>query len=255
MGDVNVSRQNRFGAAPVWISEHRQVWEAKRGLRHYYEKEYFSRILSQLPNGRTLEIGAGPGFFAEHYRASVVTDITISPHVDVVADVHHLPFASQSFDAVMGIDVLHHFADPIGALSELSRVLVDDGRLLLVEPWPTPVSRLFYRYVHHEDCFDIREPFGNAFPPGKDPMDGNAEIPATYFGKLAACLPERCGLKVHRIELFGLFGYLATGGFTQIYFGDAATRASIALDRVTPEFVRNVIALKAFIVADKSTSA
>jgi SAM-dependent methyltransferase len=236
---------------PKWIDTHRQAWAAKAGLRTYYEKEYFSRVITLIPDGLSLEIGAGPGFFAECYRASVTTDISLSSYVDTVADVHELPFATASFQSVIGIDVLHHFVKPFAALTELSRVLAPNGRLLLIEPWTTTLSRLFYRYVHHEDCFVIADPLGRAFPAGKDPMEGNAEIPRTYFEDLAALLPERCKLRVDKVELFGLFGYLATGGFTNVYFGDAITRAMIAVDQFTPQFIRNHVALKALIVAEK----
>lgn len=237
---------------PAWISRHRLAWQAKHGLRTYYKREYFTRILSMLPpEGRSLEIGAGPGFFAEAHRCSVVSDITPAGHVDVVADVHRLPFASGSFRAAVGIDVLHHFADPLGSLAELSRVIAPGGRLLLVEPWTTFLGRLFYRFVHHEDCFFIADPARQAFPPDKDPMDGNAEIPRTYLQDRGELLSQRCGLKVSRIELFGLLGYLATGGFTRLYLGDTLIRAMTALDRATPAFARNILALKAFIVVDK----
>lgn len=53
---------------PAWITEHRLVWSAKPALRRFYETEYFSRIVSALPKGPTLEIGAGPGFFTRFHR-------------------------------------------------------------------------------------------------------------------------------------------------------------------------------------------
>lgn len=236
---------------PAWIEQHRRAWNTKPGLQAYYEKEYFSRICSMMPEGRSLEIGAGPGFFAEYRRSTVVTDLQPAPHIDICADVHALPFSDGSFSAVVGIDVLHHFQNPLQALRELGRVLAPSGRIILIEPWTTPLSRQFYRHVHHEDCFAIPDPLRNAFPPQKDAMDGNAEIPRTYLQELSGTLTEQSRLRSRHLELFGLFGYLATGGFTRLYFGKLVTEMFIAVDRITPRALRNLIALKAFIVLEK----
>jgi SAM-dependent methyltransferase len=237
---------------PAWIIEHRSIWDAKPGLRRYYKAEYFDRVLSAMPEGRTLEIGSGPGFFARHHRCTVVSDVSPADHLDRVADVHNLPFADESFDAVIGIDVIHHFSDPIRALTEIGRILRPRGRLVLIEPWATPLGRLFFRYVHHEDCFAIKEPWGSVFPAGKDAMDGNAEIPRTYFETLAAETQARCGLNLRTVKVFGLLGYIATGGFTRFSLGDAITRFFIAVDRCTPHPIRRLISLKALIVAEKA---
>lgn len=240
------------GAVPQWIAEHRAVWDKKPGLRHFYEREYFDRIIAALPKGETLEIGSGPGFFARYHRCTVVSDITPVDHLDRVADVHQLPFADRSFDGIVGIDVIHHFSDPARALTEIARVLRPQGRLVLIEPWATPLGRLFFRHVHHENCFAIDAPWGAVFPAGKDPMDGNAEIPRTYFESLARETEARSGLRLKPIEVFGLFGYLATGGFTRFYLGDTLTNFLITVDRCTPSAIRRLISLKALIIAEKA---
>lgn len=50
-----------------------------------------------------------------------------------VGDVVHLSFADDSFDAVIGCSVLHHFHLP-SALPELRRVLKNGGRFVFSEP-------------------------------------------------------------------------------------------------------------------------
>lgn len=61
----------------------------------------------------------------------------------VAADVHALPFADGSFQAVMVIEALHHFEDYDRALAEIHRVLEPGGGFMAMEPngW-NPLRRL-----------------------------------------------------------------------------------------------------------------
>lgn len=53
----------------------------------------------------------------------------------VAADVHNLPFAPASFDGVLVFAALHHFADPVGVLARLKRLLAPGGFLaVMCEP-------------------------------------------------------------------------------------------------------------------------
>jgi ubiquinone/menaquinone biosynthesis C-methylase UbiE len=100
--------------------------------------------------GRSLEIGAGTGYFTLHMlkagivREAVATDI--SPGMiaalernaaqqgleveALVADAERLPFEDESFDLVLGHAVLHHIPDLERAFSEFHRVLRPGGVIL-----------------------------------------------------------------------------------------------------------------------------
>ena len=100
--------------------------------------------------GRSLEIGAGTGYFTLNLlRAGLIGEATcsdISPGMlatlqanaqslglDVhtePADAERLPFADQSFDLVLGHAVLHHLPDLPRAFAEFERVLAPGGTLL-----------------------------------------------------------------------------------------------------------------------------
>ena len=88
---------NEIGHSQDWIDAHQRVWREKPALRRFYETEYFDRILAAMPTGRSLEIGAGPGFFSARHRCDVVTDIADAPHIDRVVDAHGMPFETSSF--------------------------------------------------------------------------------------------------------------------------------------------------------------
>ncbi|CAB4946544.1 unannotated protein [freshwater metagenome] len=100
--------------------------------------------------GRSLEIGAGTGYFTLHMLkagivgSAVATDI--SPGMiaaleknaqeqgleveALVADAERLPFEDDSFDLVLGHAVLHHIPDLERAFSEFHRVLKPGGAIL-----------------------------------------------------------------------------------------------------------------------------
>jgi SAM-dependent methyltransferase len=107
-------------------------------------------LLNIAPGARILDVGCGAGWFWARTAAKFPDDISItltdissgmveeaSARVcgmgrwrDVraeVADVCALPFAEKSFDVVLAMHMLYHAPDLDKALSEIARVLRDDG--------------------------------------------------------------------------------------------------------------------------------
>jgi SAM-dependent methyltransferase len=99
-----------------------------------------------------LEIGAGNGWL--RYILDDVSMIQVDcvgpPWIHVVADGGNLPFAAESFDAVVCIAVLHHINFPVAALHEISRVLKPSGKVLIVEPHVSLLLRLALSLTFHE---------------------------------------------------------------------------------------------------------
>jgi SAM-dependent methyltransferase len=65
-------------------------------------------------------------------------DIVKVGGVDVVADIHELPFAAETFGAVECDAVLEHVSDAARAVRELHRVLRPGGQLHVVVPFCHP---------------------------------------------------------------------------------------------------------------------
>ena len=98
-------------------------------------------VLAVAPD-RVLEVGCGEGELAERLTALApevvavdqsprMVELTRARGVDArVADIQELPFADDSFDAVLAAWMLYHVADLDRGLSELARVLRPGGRLV-----------------------------------------------------------------------------------------------------------------------------
>lgn len=63
-------------------------------------------------------------------------------HPDIVGDIHHLPMADSTVQAITCMAVLEHVEDPIRAAAEMHRVLVPNGQLFVYVPF------LYYYHAH-----------------------------------------------------------------------------------------------------------
>jgi SAM-dependent methyltransferase len=75
---------------------------------------------------------------------------------EVYSDAHALPFKTESIDTVILLDVLEHLSDTEKCLSEIRRVLIKKGVLILQVPFIYPVHDApldFYRWT----IFGIRK--------------------------------------------------------------------------------------------------
>lgn len=245
--------------AQAQLLRHRGVWEQKPVLRRVYQDEFFERMLVQRkPGGISVEVGAGPGFFAAFAKDVLATDLVACPWLDVVTDAQRLPFQDESLSNVFGLDMLHHLARPMEFLLEASRVLAPGGRLILIEPWITPFSYLIFKFFHQERC-DLSETIstgsGQAFAAQKSAFDGNQAIPYLLFGrrscfKTLGSLPR---VKLAALEPFCLFAYLFSGGFNHVGLLPEFLYPTVSkLERATLPLWRRFASLRVLLVLEKT---
>jgi len=195
-----------------WLAAHRAVWACKPSLREVYGR-WFTVLRQACSSAPLVELGCGPGFFKECYPDVIATDAIANPYADAIVEAAALPFGNAQVGGIVLLDVFHHLRQPAAFLSEAARVLRPGGRLALIEPWVGLAGRVFYRWVHHENCdlgVDAAAPWGES---SKGAMEGNAALPWLYFragGDL-----ERVGLplRVVRREPFAALPWLLSGGF------------------------------------------
>lgn len=132
-------------------------WEEARALG-LASAEIEAKLLNLLPRGRSgsfLDIGTGTGRLLQVMSSHVEHALGVDASRAMLAlarariaekrlgncsvrqaDMYRLPFADGSFDVVALQMVLHHAADPAGALAEAARVLAADGTLAVVDLAP-----------------------------------------------------------------------------------------------------------------------
>ena len=196
------------------LSDHRRTWETKPVLRAIYH-DFYRRITAMCRPGETLEIGGGSGILKNFLPDVISTDVVFMPWLDAVADAQNLPFRSGRFGNIVGIDVLHHIEMPRRFFFEVERVLAPGGRLILVEPAITPVSWVYYKFLHPEPVELDANPLMEQEPdPDRAPFDANQAIPTLLFGRhrreFAASFPQ---LRLLSCEKISLIAYPLSGGF------------------------------------------
>ena len=93
-------------------------------------------------------IGQGMEPLYDHPDIAVLSfDIYDSPHVQFIADGHHLPLPDGMFDAVVVQAVLEHVLQPAQVVSEIWRVLKDDGLVYAETPFMQQVHEGPYDFT------------------------------------------------------------------------------------------------------------
>jgi len=135
----------------VWDFVARHTFDAPdRQIRLLVEQVKLLR-----PHGKLKILDAGGGLqdrgsLISQLGRRTVLDIESGPGVDVVGDIHHLPFPDQSFDLITLFMVMEHLYDPLQAIQECRRVLKKDGILLAttVQYWHGHAHpHDYYRYT------------------------------------------------------------------------------------------------------------
>lgn len=98
------------------------------------------RAFTGIDHGRVLDLGCGPGSFrsylgpAVEYHGLDPIALPTSTEFDYVRGVaEFIPFLADTFDVVVSLSALDHFAEPDATFAEIRRVLRPDGRLHLVQ--------------------------------------------------------------------------------------------------------------------------
>lgn len=150
-------------------------------------------LLDWLPAGKVLDYGAGNGALAayimEHRPDVSIVGVDVHSREETyipitIFDGSNLPFETDSFDAAICVDVLHHIDEPTTALRELHRIC--KGRVM--------VKDHFYRNQFEWTLLRLMDWVGN--------NSHGVYLPYNYFSRESwqAALTETSLEEVNRID-------------------------------------------------------
>ena len=105
---------------------------------------------------RVLHLGAGGSRVKGPNCIELET--AIYRHTDLVGDAHSLPFQDEVFDLAVALNVFEHLRDPAIAASELHRVLIPGGRILIQTAFLQPAHES-PRHYYNATEFGVRHWF------------------------------------------------------------------------------------------------
>lgn len=242
------------------FAEHRRAWHANAALRRLYA-DWYGRIRALLPDpdlGPSVELGSGPGFAREFIPELQLSDVVRAPWHDLEISADALPFPEASLGGIVLFDVLHHLAAPPTFLREAARVLRPGGRVIMCEPYVSPVSYPVYRWFHEEPLDMRADPFATETSAvgDKDPFDSNQAIPTLMFARrpgLAALASRFPRLRIVSVERLAGLSYPGSGGFNHgPLLPLPLWRALAGLEALLPEWTFRLWGFRMLIVVEKT---
>jgi len=162
-------RTRRSERASAYFRDNAVHWEDLRGL-HVDDGLVDASLLEAVraePVAELLDIGTGTGRVLEQVADHVTTAVGVDnakPMLDIardkldraglnhcqvrLADMYHLPFPADRFDAVTLNMVLRYAEAPAEVLREAARVLKPGGRVILVDFAPHELEELREQHTH-----------------------------------------------------------------------------------------------------------
>lgn len=143
---------------PERIEVHRTILTQKKMMQGVFQ-EFYETCLSANKRhfrgeGRLVELGAGVSFFKEVCPELFVTDIVPGKGIEKVLDAQKMDIEPQSVRAFFGMNCFHHFDAPDKFFTEVRRVLIPGGGVVLIEPFYGPVAARFYQNLHEIEHFN-----------------------------------------------------------------------------------------------------
>jgi SAM-dependent methyltransferase len=134
------------------IQQNQEYWNRKPLLRILYGDFYrlIAKQLSNLPNGKIVELGSGLGNIHDVIPTCIRTDLFLNPWIDQVENAYKLSFEDESVSDLILTDVFHHLKYPGTALHEFQRVLKKGGHVIMLEPCISALGLLVYGLLHEE---------------------------------------------------------------------------------------------------------
>lgn len=220
---------------------HREIIKQKKILRKLYEDWYaiFTEEIKNHPNDLIIELGSGGGFLKEIEPRMICSDVIDLPTNDMSFSALEMPFNDNSVGGIFMIDTMHHIPDSEKFLNEVRRVLIKNGKMIMIEPANSIWGRFIYQNFHHEPF----EPKGSWTIPSTGPLSGaNGALPWIVFIRDSEIFKDKYPeLKIESIKYINPLTYLLSGGVSRKQFLPDICFPTIGLlDKLLPKISKQL---------------
>ena len=116
--------------------------KSNRLLFHAY-KIKFDLIKKHIGKKNILEIGSGSGIAKYFLKNTKTSDLRKNPNIDFVYNAY-FDVLKKKKDFIFMVDVFHHLHRPNLVIKNLKKSLKKNGKIIIFEPYLSPMSFFFY---------------------------------------------------------------------------------------------------------------
>jgi SAM-dependent methyltransferase len=197
--------------------KNRKIYQNKKLVKIIYDS-YYKKVKKNIyisNNEKILELGSGGGNIKKVIKECITSNQFKSKNIDRIENIYKINFKKNSISNIILIDVFHHLQFPSLALKEIHRVLIKNGRIIMVEPAMGFIPRIVYKIFHYEpNGFNLRIKWN--YIPKKIPLSNQyfaaQSMPWRAFFLKELNLKSKYSIKL--IEPFSDFAFLLSGGYS-----------------------------------------
>ena len=197
--------------------KNRKIYQNKDLIKIIYNNYYknIKKYIYLSDKKKILELGSGGGNIKKVIKECITSDQFKNKNIDRIENIYKINFKKNSISNIILIDVFHHLQFPSLALKEIHKVLIKNGRIIMVEPAMGLIPRIVYKIFHYEpNGFNLRIKWNNI--PKKIPLSNQyfaaQSIPWRAFFLKELNLKSKYSIKL--IKPFSDFAFLLSGGYS-----------------------------------------
>jgi len=235
--------------------KNRKIYQNKVLIKIIYNNYYknIKKYIYIADKKKILELGSGGGNIKKVIKECITSDQFKNKNIDRIENIYKINFKKKSISNIILIDVFHHLQFPSLALQEIHRVLIKNGRVIMVEPAMGFIPRIIYKIFHYEpNGFNLKIKWNNI--PKKIPSS-NQYFAAQSMPWRAFFLRElnlKSKYKIKFIKPFSDFAFLLSGGYSFKAFYPKFLHSFIKLiDKILTSISIKIFSARMLIVLEK----
>jgi len=237
-------------------SKNRKTYQNKDLIKIIYNN-YYKKIKENIylsDKKKILELGSGGGNIKKIIQNCITSDQFKNENIDRIENIYKINFKKNSISNIILIDVFHHLQFPSLALKEIHKVLIKNGRIIMIEPAMGFIPRIIFKIFHYEpNGFNLKINWNHI--PKKIPYL-NQYFAAQSLPWRAFFLKElnlRSKYKIKLIKPFSDFAFLLSGGYSYKAFYPKFLYSLIKLiDKILTSISIKIFSARMLIVLEKN---